>query len=94
MGLADNIQREFTASRTGACAFGRLAATLPEADQKALDRAVEQVRDARRSGNKEDWRNAHAITAAAIRRALIAEGHTLSKDVVEKHVYMTCGCGN
>ena len=93
MGLAENIEKEFTATKSGACAFSRLAASLPAEDQQVLERAVRRVRDYR-NAKPGEWRDSQALTAAAIRRALAAEGHSLAKDVVEKHVYGSCGCDN
>jgi len=90
MGLADAIHNEFDKVQRRICHLGRIVRTMPDDDRDALAAAVDKVRAERINGGV---RNSNSmVTAAAIRRALVAEGYTVSKDTVEKHVAGTCGC--
>lgn len=90
MGLSDTLRSELTARPASTCALGRLLRTLNDDDRDALEAAIENVRTTRLTVGAP---NAHTgFTAAAIQRALVTEGHRMSKDVVERHVGRRCGC--
>lgn len=90
MALGDALQDELTNSRKRRCHLGRLIEQMPTADQDSLSAALDQVRAYRKIATQNNGYS--KLTAAAIRRALIAEGYDVSKDTVEKHVAQTCGC--
>lgn len=72
------------------CHLGRIVQTMPADDRDALAAAVDKVRAYRQASGVRN--SSTMVTAAAIRRALVAEGYTVSKDTVEKHVAGSCGC--
>ena len=90
MALGDALQEELTNSRTRLCHLGRLIQQMSTDDQHSLSVALDQVRESRRVSTQNNGYS--KLTAAAIRRALVAEGYEVSKDTVEKHVAQTCGC--
>jgi len=90
MGLADAIHNEFEKVERRMCHLGRVVGTMPADDRAALDAAIEKVRAHRLTSGVRN--SSTMVTAAAIRRALVAEGYVVSKDTVEKHVAGTCGC--
>lgn len=92
MALADSLHEQLSAQRRRRCHLGRSIDEMPDADRTAIANAIEQVRAYRATSIV---RNGHTpMTAAAIRRALIAEGYDISKDTVEKHVAGTCACND
>jgi len=90
MGLATRLAGEMTATPRG-CVIGRLLDTLADEDARALQNAIESVREAHENGVHPQAR--HGITATAIHRALDAEGHKMTAYTVQTHVYGRCGCG-
>ena len=90
MGLADALANEMPGGSIKPCRVAELRDGMTKPDREALDAAVGMVRDARANGM-----HPHATTglsAAAIRRALLAEGYTVSIDSLQDHVYRRCGC--
>ena len=90
MGLADAIAAEFQ-QPTRTCQVRRIIATLNDDDRVALVAAIGQVREFRRSGIAPNHMT--PLTAASLHRALIAEGHNVGTDAMERHVAGTCVCG-
>lgn len=88
MGIAERVEAERRAHTGGRCRFGRLEDEVSADDWALLVQLIAEVRERQ---NKNDSR--HGLSAAAISRALRAEGHNVSKDTVQAHAYNRCRCG-
>lgn len=89
MGLSESIQNVVSASQTFRCGFGRLEDTVSADDWQLLTATIEQLRK-----TSHIKRNGYSgLTAAGLSRALRAEGHLVSAQVVQDHAYGHCRCG-
>lgn len=96
MSLADRITDERTKAQGGRCRFGRLQAAVSEDDWRVLTSAIEEIRANRLAATERGRATVNQMTGlsgAALSRALRAEGHDISKDVVQAHAYWHCRCG-
>lgn len=91
MGIADRIAEERQKLTMSRCRFGRLEDELGADDWALLLKLVDEVRAVRGGAEKRNQTN--GLSAAAISRALRAEGHNISVDVVQHHAYQHCRCG-
>ena len=92
MSLADRIA-EIRDDKGRPCRLMQLYERLSDEDKAAVDGVIESLRDMRAHGSVIHTSNV-PVSGASLARALSAEGHPISKDAAQAHIYYRCGCLN